>query len=185
MKKSVQAKTRIAFVDFMYAIVIGSAFGLVPPLEFSFRFFGLLFLILVVLEDFYLYHHTQIVGRQERQIPSFLALVAEIAILLTWYMTAISFPDKSNSSLACFSAFFALKWVARFAHLAKLGRLRSWEFNRNLTFMIPMLTAVTVIMIRGNTKLSSTGTWLPVMLSWFVNVLIWWGVTGRNYRETE
>ena len=184
MTKSVQAKTRIAFVDFMYAIVIGSAFGLVPPLELSFRFLGLLFLILVVLEDFYLYH-TQIVGRQERQIPSFLALVAEIAILLAWYMAAISFPDKSNSSLACFSAFFALKWVAGFAHFAKLGKLRSWEFNRNLTFLIPMFTAVAVIMIRGNTRLSSTGTWLPVMLSWFVNVLIWWGVTRRNYRETE
>ncbi len=179
MSSSVQATTRIAFVDFMYAIVVGSAFGLVPPFELSFRFLGLLFLILVVLEDFYLYH-TQIVGRRETQIPSFSALVAEIAILLAWYLTVLSFPGKAASCLICFACFFALKWFAGLAHFAKLARLKSWEFRRNVTFLLPMLTAIVILISRAYANLSSTGIWLSVMLSWIIHVAIWWGVTNRK-----
>lgn len=183
MATTVQATTRIVFVDFMYAIVVGSAFGLIPPLELSFRFLGLLFLILVVLEDFYLYH-TQIVGRQDTQVPSFSALVAEIAILLAWYLTVISFPDKVASSVLCFAAFFALKWIAGLAHFAKLRKLASWEFRRNTTFLIPMVVAIATVLLRGQSSLSSAGSWLPLVSAWLVHVSAWWKITARTSKGT-
>ena len=179
MPRDVEAVTRIAFVDFMYAIVVGSAFGAVPPLELSFRFLGLLFLILVILEDFYLYH-TQIVGRREAQVPSFSALVAEIAILLVWYLAVISFPDSPASCLLCFAAFFALKWLAGVAHFAKLAKLRSWEFRRNATFLVPMVVAVVIALTGGNRDLSFVGQWLPVTAAWVFHVTTWWGVTNHR-----
>ena len=182
MKTNVQATTRIVFVDFMYAIVIGSAFGLISPLELSFRFIGLLFLVLVVLEDFYLYH-TQIVGQQESRVPSFSALVAEIATLLAWYLAVISFPDKTVSCLLCIAAFFALKWIAGFAHFAKLHKLRSWEFRRNTTFLFPMTIAIAIIVLRGQSSLSSTGIWLPLVSAWLVHVGAWWGITNKKTKE--
>ena len=38
MAESQKGGTRVAFVDFIYAIVVGTAFALVPPVDLSVRF---------------------------------------------------------------------------------------------------------------------------------------------------
>lgn len=178
-----QTVPRLIFVDFMYAIVVGSAFPLIAPLEMSFRFFGLLFLLLVVLEDFYLYH-TQIVAPSQAHGSSFLALVVEMCILLAWYLGAIAFPENPRVFLTAFAAFFALKWLAGLAHFAALRELRTWRFYRCFSFLIPLAGCVVVLFVGGDGRLSSPSISGTVAGAWALQTAIWWSVTKRQERIT-
>ena len=182
MSVSPVSTTRVAFVDFMYAIVVGTAFALVAPVDLSFRFVGLLVLILVVLEDFYLYH-TQIAVHAHRGIPSFSALAFEISILLAWYLAAASFPDAPHAFLAAMAAFFVLKWSAGLAHFGSLGELRSWRFHRNHAFILTAGTCAAVAVLNGSTAMEAPRMWLPVLVAWILQLGIWWSVTRSMERR--
>jgi hypothetical protein len=171
-----QQTTRVAFVDFMYAIVVGTAFPLVAPVDLSFRFFGLLVLLLVILEDFYLYH-TQIAVHADRALTSFSALVFEISILLAWYLAAVSFPARGFTFLFCMAAFFSLKWLAGFSHFASLQQLSNWRFHRNHSFCLPAACCLILGIATGGAELTSPFQWVPLVTSWFIQVCIWWTIT--------
>lgn len=184
MSDSIKGSTRVSFVDFIYAIVVGTTFALVPPVDLSFRFFGMLFLILVVLEDFYLYH-TQIAVYADQNVPSFSALVFEISILLAWYLAAMSFPAKSKAFLFCFSAFFVLKWLAGFAHFTSLGQLGNWRFHRNHSFIIPASIGIMILLFSAQSISVSLSKCILLALGWIVQVSIWWTVTRQMERKQQ
>lgn len=169
---------RLAFVDFMYAIVVGSAFPLIAPLEVSFRFFGMLFLLLVVLEDFYLYH-SEIQGSDQLGGGGFFALIMEISILLAWYLSAISFPGSARAFLIAFAAFYLLKLLAGFAHFTAVAQVRSWRFYRSLSFLIPFATAAILAGVASDEGLRSAIVWPLIMGASILQVLVWWMVTRR------
>jgi hypothetical protein len=86
---------RRVFVDFMYAIVVGSALPLVSDKHLDFRdpvLYGLIFLIAIVLEDYFLYE-TQIAKFQGDNTPIMPGLVFEISVLICWYLTDVDIPD--------------------------------------------------------------------------------------------
>lgn len=182
---------RLTFVDFMYAIVVGSAFRLIAPppdkpLELSFRFLGILFLLLVVLEDYYLYHTQILKPSQPHQssLSDFWVLVLEIGILLAWYLSTIAFPANPKVFLAAFSTFYALKWLAGLTHFAATAQLRSWRFYRYFSFFIPLTGCVGILFVDADGGLIS-----PLVLgllagAWFVQVAIWWTVTKRWAQST-
>lgn len=184
MAESQKGGTRVAFVDFIYAIVVGTAFALVPPVDLSVRFFGMLFLILVVLEDFYLYH-TQIAVYADQGVPSFSALVFEIFILLAWYLAAMSFPDKSRAFLICLSGFFVLKWFAGFAHFASLGQLGDWRFHRNHCFFFPALIAIMILFFGEQSIITSSKKWISLVVGWLIQVSAWWTITRLMERKQQ
>ncbi|MGD0539038.1 MAG: hypothetical protein ABSC03_15490 [Verrucomicrobiota bacterium] len=120
MPHRVQESTRTSFVDFIYAVVVGSTFPFLAPFDASFRLIGLLFLIIVILEDFYLFH-TQIAGKVSDAPTSFWALVLELLILVLWYLAVLSFPLSSRPFLLALALFYFFKWLAGVAHNAKLA----------------------------------------------------------------
>ena len=184
MTDSQKGNSRVTFVDFIYAIVVGTAFALVPPVDLSVRFFGMIFLILVVLEDFYLYH-TQIALYADQNVPSFSALVFEISILLAWYLAAMSFPAKSKAFLVCFSAFFILKWLAGFAHFTSLGQLGNWRFRRNHCFFIPASIAIMILLFNTQSITTSLRKCILLVLGWLIQVLVWWTITRQMEQTTD
>ena len=174
---------RVSLVDFMYAIVIGSAFPLIAPIELSFRFFGMLFLLLVILEDFYLYH-TQIVSSDKAAVGRFITLVLEIAILLAWYLCVIAFSTSSDASLVAYGAFFLLKLAAATAHFDRLKLLGSWRYLRSFSFLIPISVACVLACCGWGGRLSSFRIWGIVASTWAVQVTIWWGLT-KHYKRVS
>jgi len=183
MSNTQKGSTRVSFVDFIYAIVVGTAFGLVPPVDLSFRFFGMLFLILVILEDFYLYH-TQIAVYADQNMPSFSALVFEISILLSWYLAAMSFPTKSKAFLFCFSGFFLLKWLAGFAHFTSLRQLRNWRFHRNHCFFIPASFGI-ILLFSTQSITNDLEKFILLAIGWFIQVSTWWIVTKQMENKQQ
>jgi hypothetical protein len=170
---------RITFVDFMYGIVIGAAFPLVAPLELSFRFAGMMFLVIVILEDFYLYHTQIAIYETPDQKPSFIVLVTEISILLAWYLTAIGFPHKKVSFLIAFGAFFLLKWIAGLAYWISLKRFSDWRFHRNHTFLLPITACIILGMCTKGNDLVHPVVWITILVVWVVQTAIWWTITTR------
>lgn len=121
---------RSMFIDFMYAIVVGAAFPALSGdrLDLSnIGFWSILFLLSVVLEDYYLYE-TQIVRHQQAGDVPLMALLFEIVILVSWYIAIAAISSATASTpasnvaanvawfLSAFSAFFLLKLFAGVAH---------------------------------------------------------------------
>lgn len=172
-----EAYTRRKFVDFIDAIVIGSVFSSIAPLEPSFRFFGMLFLLFVILEDFYL-AHTQLATHQAPTIAlRFLPLVIELAISLSWYLAAIAFPENKDAFLVAFSCFFLLKWLAGFAHWSSLRMLSRWQFRRNYLNFVCVAVCLWIFYSTANTKLQDPRVWLPIALAWAIQATCWWAIT--------
>lgn len=176
---------RIAFVDFMYAIVVGSAFPLVAPLELSFRFWGMIFLVIVILEDFYLYHSQIAIHDNSKKTISFPALITEVSILLSWYLATIGFPKEKISFLIAFSAFFLFKWIAGFAHWISLKKTLDWRSKRNFTFLIPVIVCLILLFLSKNQKLNHPLIWGSILTAWGLQTFMWWTITNKKKSQKK
>lgn len=172
--------TRRVFVDFMYAIVVGSVLPLVNDKHLHWgdpTFYTTAFLIVVVLEDYFLYE-TQIARYQKAltfSVTGLLGLILEIFILICWYLSAVSVPEHPLWFLSSFASFYALKFAAGWAHWKAIR----WESMRNFAFTLP-IAVCGWIWFCG--KPEGVGAWVVVKLaaSWIAMLAVWWGVTIRH-----
>lgn len=188
---------RSMFVDFMYAIVVGSALPLLNSEHLDLhdvRFWGILFLLLVILEDYFLYE-TQIAPFQKPGKVSPVALFFELAILVTWYLSAVAVSAAANRTgwfLCAFGGFFLLKFLAGVAHwtgfyrsLAKgvrfyrsLGR-GIWEsIVTNFAFWISILAAFGIL-LRCEQAQMGWRMLLTLFIAWVFTLIMWW--TSRSW----
>ncbi|MBZ5489721.1 MAG: hypothetical protein LAO76_02175 [Acidobacteriia bacterium] len=172
--------TRRVFVDFMYAIVVAAVLPLINGnhLQWDPVFYSVGFLILVILEDYFLYE-TQIARFQRPGSLSFLGLILEIGILICWYLAAISIPDHPRWFLSTLSLFFVLKFLAGLAH----WRALRWESMRNLAFFLPVATCGWIARCHAPVSIDGA-TILKLTCSWLVMVAIWWSITKLNEPTT-
>ena len=178
-----EAYTRRRFVDFIDAIVIGAVFTSIAPVEISFRFFGMLFLLIVILEDFYT-AHTQLATLGTPQIAlRFAPLVVELAISLFWYLSAVAFPERKSAFLVAFCCFSTLKWLAGFIHWRSLGLLSDWKFKRNYLRLFSAAVCLWLLFTTGNKPLKRPRIWVPVALAWSVQTVCWWKITRTKSVE--
>ncbi|SRR6266436_1033152 len=172
---------RSFFVDFMYAIVVGAALPLLSPEHVSATdsvFWGVIFLLVVVLEDFLLYT-TEIVPYQES--VQFFPLVFEIGILFSWYLSAVAIPKHPIIFFRSLACFFLLKYLAGIVHWSTIRKPRPNPFTRpesarNLAFFIPAGLAIFISRHYEPALMSSTAL-LPILAAWLAAVSIWWKAT--------
>ncbi len=154
------------FVDFMYAVVVGAALPRIDKATLSiknFEFWGIVFLLAVFLEDFYLYH--RVVLPYLAGFPSARQLILSISIVLIWYFTFISFPSNPKWFLSCFLFFFSLKLLGGFL----LGAVR-YPWGTDLLFLIPICTCI-VLLYAGLDSQKSLRALVP---AWILTVILWW-----------
>jgi hypothetical protein len=166
---------RHVFVDFMYAIVVASAFPLINGDHLSWSdpvFFCTLFLILVVLEDYFLYT-TQIAPYQRSGEINFIPLFCEIGILVSWYLAVVASPKHPRFFFYSVFVFYILKYLAGLAHW---GEFRRWESARNLAFFIPAGTILILDFCFRPVEVDRP-TVLKLTVAWAIMVAIWWSVT--------
>jgi hypothetical protein len=184
---------RSMFVDFMYAIVVGSALPLLNSEHLNLsdvRFWGILFLLLVVLEDYFLYE-TQIAPFQQPGKISPIALFLEVAILVSWYFSALAVSAKENRTtwfVAAFGLFYLLKFTAGVAHWTGFykGFHQGETFRRslargiweslvtNFAFWVAILTAIGAIIIRNKEAPLSWELLISLFIASLVTSMIWW-----------
>jgi len=177
------------FADFMYAVVVGVAFSdikLTDPLQIL---FPTIFLLVVVIEDFFLYQtqvkpHTDIFS-----FTSFSSLVLEVSILLAWFLSFLSRKDAREWAFACFSAFLLLKWIASVKHIgSELPASKRWVIHRDHLFLISAIVSAVLIFVHPAAIVVSgtvaiPGDWTILALAWLVQMWLWWAVVGHFNRS--
>src|SRR5580704_2568607 len=98
------------FVDFMYAVTVGATLPRIDEKVLDFRsplLWGMLFLIAVFLEDFFLYHVTVVPNL--KGAPRWSGFILAMLVILTWYVSQAAFPTNPRLFLFAFAFFFFLK----------------------------------------------------------------------------
>lgn len=160
---------RALFVDFMYAIAVGTALSRIDVSVLSLKnpqFWGIWFLIAVFVEDFYLYHKV-VLPELGEPFPTVRALVLEMGIIASWYICQTAFPEKPNWFLGFFIMFFVLKLVGG-VFMAGSG----YPSRCDLLFLIPILAAL-VAAYFSLTTWKLLGALIP---SWVLAVSLWWSL---------
>jgi hypothetical protein len=154
------------FVDFMYAVVVGAALPRFKAEIMSLRkaeFWGVLFLLAVFLEDFYLYH--RIVLPFLTGFPTAKQITLTMAIVLAWYFAQVSFPVNPRWFLGCLLVFFLLKLMGG----VLLGVVH-YPWGRDLLFLFPIIICSILLKLRWTAQKSLR----VLMPTWIVTVTVWW-----------
>ena len=78
------------FVDLFYAVVVGGSFNLISDVNDYSVVAMKVFLIVVVLEDWFAYYSFVVPNIVERQRYTLYSLTMEFCILMSWYLAAAS-----------------------------------------------------------------------------------------------
>jgi hypothetical protein len=176
MSRQPESLQRVTYVDFLNAIVIGSAIQLMAPLSVSFKFFALLFLSFVMLEDFWIYH-TQIAKHDIRDQESFSILVIQWAIPLTWYLAVIAVPDSPRAGLLSFGLFYFFKWLGGFTHYRHAQQISHPLCHRIWTFLVPMVTCFFLCFRSPTLGFAHPGIWGSVLCAVVFQISVYWWIT--------
>jgi hypothetical protein len=174
------------FADFMYAVVIGVAFSDIHPFDKAANFqsnFVTFLLLIVVLEDFYLYQTEVKPYTNVFKFQGFSSLFFEVLILLCWYIAFAGRIEAQVGSLLALAAFFFLKWAASVKHLLKVRQ--TWIIHRDHLFWITIIVSVAVaikhipcVVHVGRANLAVD--WAVFAVAWFLQTVLWWTVVARH-----
>jgi hypothetical protein len=127
------------FVDLFYAVVIGSAFPLINLDQSIPIILYRVFLILVILEDWFAYYRAVLPKDPDQLKFDFGSLLFELFILLLWYMCVLALPSQTNGQpkngviSLFFAAFYFFKLLAGLIYYTDKNALL-----RDLTYLIPI-----------------------------------------------
>ncbi len=132
---------RTRFMDLFYAVIVGNALQAMNPTNLDVKLWFSLFLLLIILEDFFLYYGD--VAPENASITgiSFFNMMIEISILIFWYFAFLAF-QRDSWLFAVFLGLFSFqKSFAGFLNCLVSRSLVSLKFIRELMFLATVVTA--------------------------------------------
>src|ERR1043166_8935502 len=126
------------FVDFMYAVTVGAALPRIDKDALDIHSpvaWGLLFLLAVFLEDFYLYH-AKVVPHLQGKFPSARGFILAMLIIAAWYVSQAAFPAKPRLFLVSLAVFFLLKLFG-----GLLMKKANYPSSQDWVFLLPIIAA--------------------------------------------
>ncbi|HEX4211000.1 MAG TPA: hypothetical protein VHY56_11440 [Candidatus Binataceae bacterium] len=171
------------FVDFLYAVTVGAALPRINDTVLhasSPVLWGVVFLIAVFLEDFYLYHVKIVPNLAGPHNWSGFSL--SVLIIGTWYLTQAAFPHRVKLFLLSFAALFALRMVGGLLHRATIFPAR-----QDLIFTLPIVAALVLLEFSEWPYFSGHPGHLLVFLFpiWLLTTLTWWFAEERLASESK
>jgi len=165
------------FVDFMYAVTVGAALPRINDRVLhsdSPVLWGVVFLIAVFLEDFYLYH-VKVVPHLSGP-HNWRGFSLSVLIIGTWYLAQAAYPSNPNLFLVGFAAFFSLRILASF-----LNRRTVYLSRQDAIFTVPIVAAVALLALAGYPFfLGHPGRLLFFLFPiWLLTIVCWWYVDAR------
>jgi hypothetical protein len=170
------------FVDFMYAVTVGAALPRIDkdvldvhsPLAW-----GMLFLLAVFLEDFYLYH-VKVVPQLGGKFPSGRGFILAMLIIGAWYLSQAAFPVKPRLFLVSFSLFFLLKLLG-----GLFMRPTQYPSQQDWVFLLPITAALVAFCLAKCPFFESHPERFLFVLApaWLLMVLLWWSMDACAVRH--
>jgi len=165
------------FADLMYAVTVGATLPRINDTVLhagSPVLWGVVFLIAVLLEDFYLYH--------VKVVPylsgpgSWREFSLTVLIVGTWYLTQAAFPSNVNLFLVGFAVFFSLRIIG-----SLLFRTTAYPSRQDAIFAVPIVAAVALLALAGCPLFSGHPGRLLFFLFpiWLLTIVGWWAVDAR------
>jgi hypothetical protein len=174
------------FADFMYAVVVGVAFSGVSVNDSAAVLFVTLFLLVVVIEDYFMYQ-TQVKPHTDLwNFVSFQSLLFELAILLAWFLAFLSRKDAGAAAPVCLIVFFIAKWIASLKHLVKASQAgKQWLVHRDHLFLISAVTAAAIAIWSSHRTVAVAGVplgfdWVVLAIAWAIQTMAWWWIVRQR-----
>ncbi len=166
------------FVDLLYAVTVGATLPRINDRVLHLDspvLWGVVFLIAVFLEDFYLYHVKVLPHLSGPH--SWRGFSLSVLIIGTWYLTQAAFPSNVNLFLVGFAVFFSLRVIAALLH----GTSR-----RDAIFIVPIMAAFALLALAGYPLFSGHPGRLLFFLFpiWLLTILVWWSIDARPTRTS-
>jgi len=165
------------FVDFMYAVTVGATLPRINDTVLhadSPVLWGVVFLIAVFLEDFYLYH-VKVVPHLAGP-HSWRGFALSVLIIGTWYLTQAAFPNNVSLFLVSFAGFFSFRVIGGLLH-----RATAYPPRQDVIWTLPIVAAITLLALAGYPFFSDhPGRFLFFLFpSWLLTIVVWWSVDTR------
>jgi hypothetical protein len=162
------------FVDFMYAVTVGTALPRVDEKTLHLcnpLLWALAFLITVFLEDFYLYH-VKVVPNL-KSFPRWRGFLLAMLIIATWYLAQAAFPTNQLLFLMSFATFFLLKMLG-----GVFMKDTSYPSAQDAVFFLPVMAAILLAVLAKCLSLPShPGRSIELLAPvWLLTVLLWWSM---------
>jgi hypothetical protein len=160
------------FVDFMYAVTVGASLPRLDEKVLDYRdplLWGLIFLLAVFLEDFYLYHVK--VLPYLKGFPKSRGFILTMTIIGTWYLSQAAFPTKPRLFLVAFALFFLLKLLG-----GLFMKPLQYPLRQDAVFLMPVAAAFVAIILADQVFfVAHAGRFLCVLAPiWLLTVWLWW-----------
>lgn len=176
---------RLRFMDLLYAAVIGNSLQLLHPEAINAKFLFGIFLLVVILEDFFLYYADVAPENPDAEGLSFLGMLSEISVLSAWFFAFQAFTADNWHFIFFLMVFFALKTWAGFVNCLVSKTLLSLKFGRELLFLISVSVLAWIGLTPQATPPSESGALLLwIAGSWAAQTILWWGLT-KFFRSRE
>lgn len=178
---------RLRFMDLLYAAIIGNALQQLHPEAMDVRLFFGLFLILVILEDFFLYHVDVAPNNSGVEGARFIGLVFEVSILILWLFSFMAFANSANNRvfLLYIAGFFTLKTVAGLVNCLNERIFFSLSFVRELLFVVcPVIIFCMWLGLPATGRVPSH-VLLVIVILWLSQAVTWWGLTFHIKRRAK
>lgn len=164
---------RPRFVDLFFAVVIGTSFSLIKLDNELIDILAKLFLILVIIEDWYGYYMYVVPVDTSQKKYNLLSLIIEFSILISWYFTISSTPDK----ILLYSIFLSIYFFLRFLGglIMFIRRMVIFKyFVKEFSFFAPILLVWYAYLAIKNGCYSNHSIYILSFIGWLIHLTIWW-----------
>ena len=165
------------FVDLFYAVVVGSTIPKLYPFpnlrQFIFQFLW----IIVVLEDWYLYHRHVVDPENQAISYTFKSLFIEVSILTSWFLgfMSLSQPEYQHWFFAFLAVFYGIKILGGVSSYLRHGTF----FTRKMLYDLLWLPQIIVALLVFWSVIDYTFTcqFILVAVMTAVSLAVWWILT--------
>jgi hypothetical protein len=169
----------VGFVDLFYAVVVGGSFNLIADVTDYWNVAAKIFLIIVVLEDWFAYYTFVIPNIVETQRYKLYSLIMEFAILMSWYLSVASLNSGISVRHHLFfwiSVFFVIRFITGFrAHWIRATLYSRESFSEFLYLMQSAFYFVLGLACSFG-QFSFWGAFGCFVLIWVSVTIIWWHI---------
>lgn len=169
---SMPMESRSLFVDFMYAVTVGA---MLPRLDATALdpskplLWGMAFMVVVFLEDFYLYHVKVVPFLKD--VFNARGFILAMLIIFSWYVSETAFPTHSRLFLLGFAFFFFVKLMG-----GVFMKSTKYPVGKDLFFLLPVFAAGALFCFADNEFFACHPERFVMFLApiWLLTVAFWW-----------
>ena len=185
MAKSIPPPKRTPqFVDLFYAVVVGGSLQLILDVNDYISVAIKLFMIVVVLEDWFAYFSFVLPNIVEKQRYTLWSLSMEFGILVFWYLSvvALNSEHRHHHLFSLIAGFFFLRFVAGFRAHWRRSTLYTKESFSEFIYLIHSLFYFGIFFGCYYGKILFLPAFELFVIVYLILTFIWWVIRFPEFR---